>query len=435
MHCYPYYIRLIVACLGLLTISLTAAVAVTVHSNFVYLNLLDINNNPLVFSSATYENVSQDVTSDQNPDNSTPQLNYYEGGSSQLSLLLNVGRHRDSSVADSFQTAVSRPNATSDQPSQPNVLTLGINDNDNTYYCQDMNFWFKGHITIQLAEDEFVTLPNLAFGQSSNSFWKIFLSIVDAIGATAWDVFLTGKDFVEDDAWGVLMDGTKSFKDAISGAQSISASFDNFWLTTQSLAPVDISQFNQSSAAGSAAEDDPEDLFKDRILSANPFSPPSTPTNTYPIIVSAYYQNTSNNQSYAIPVYISAGSNDHSFNLQFPYPFPPDSDSNTAQASGTPEERIFYDAPQVSDNFFLDPSIGIFQKQPGSTWFWSLNLGWCLPSGDYAPDLWIYAVDEDDWYYISKDNPGALYKNRTTVWYFYDSNTVRHIPSITISDL
>lgn len=418
-------VTLLVSLFGCLAMHQLAAV--TFHNNMVYLNFFDKNNNPLNIEAGTFVLVNQQVTSGQAPDPiQDPQ---FSNAGTQLVFCYYVGRHRSSQVADSFQTTLEGPNGL------PNVLTLGINDNDNTYYCQDMNFWFKGTLKhLQISDSEYISIPNIVLGQSSNSFWKIFLASFEAIGATIWDGFKTVTDALDGNEFGTLIDGFKTLKDGITGAQSISASCDNFWLISQSIENYDGSNLDFG-ASGAIGEEDVNIGELQDLFAPNPFSPPSLPSNTYPLVVTGVYQNTSTNQSYIIPILISAGSNDHSFNINLPYPFTVNSSASAEsddEAASPPD--LFADAPQVVDNYFTDPSIGIFEKQPNTTWIYSLLLGWCYPSGNYEPELWLFNAKEQDWFFVNKDMPGWFYKERTSAWYYYDPVSVRHYLNFTLTE-
>ncbi|WOO39347.1 hypothetical protein [Rubellicoccus peritrichatus] len=72
---------------------------------------------------------------------------------------------------------------------------------------------------------------------------------------------------------------------------------------------------------------------------------------------------------------------------------------------------------------FYNSNLGFFIKDADSQWAYSDILGWIYPVGDFAPDLWLYVFDQDNWMYTTRSFEGLSFRITTGLWYFYDVDT------------
>ena len=98
-----------------------------------------------------------DVTSGQDPDHNLQVGNYYQAGMSECNFTFRVGRKASSQVANSF-------NATC--PPAHNTFN---------HEADELNFWVKGTLVLELHNGQTFSFPNTVFAQghsgASNNWW------------------------------------------------------------------------------------------------------------------------------------------------------------------------------------------------------------------------------------------------------------------------
>lgn len=407
------------------------------HDNQVYFYLFDQYGNPLHYTDDTRLDVSgpNQVADGQNPHGNEP-ISWKYTGSNQIMVSWEVGRNQKGSagqaVAEGFGGILENEGGTHIGPT---VTQYNSDDNDdNTYYPQAMNFWMT------LTMDDMVipftpsgssesatlnlTVPNLVMGQYSESLLKALVDVGKAIGETVYDSDKLAGEVAEDDPdiVSIVHNGVKVLKGVGNIVSSIVSAFDNYWIVGQRM--VGFTPTNASSP-----------------LSIEPYYPPDGESviqaaldSNYPVIIATGVYSFGSVSNELRPVLITPGSDDHKFNVYVIVPY--ESYDSGSSAPGSQTTRVpgslFADARHVVKDWFLDPSLGLFQRTAGSDWIDALLLGWLYPdpNGNYDPELWLYCNEDDDWIYISKDTPGALFRKRTNGWYVYDPVQERMIPQI-----
>lgn len=215
--------------------------------------------------------------------------------------------------------------------------------------------------------------------------------------------------------------------DANQTVDDFKMAFDNFWGLTQ--AQIDISD----ATAGLVGSDDElfPQLYNSLELDLPKLSSGSGSGQPPLVLTGLAYDSTKDDANLlgTVPVVITHGSDDYSFNVIINYNIPGANSSSSAEADSF-EKSPFYNASQVGHTWFIDDSLGLIRKVAGSRWVQTPAGHWLYPETSDAPDLWIYAQGEDDWYYVPRDEDslGWIWKQRTQMWYYLDRKTLRHVP-------
>lgn len=352
--------------------------AKTCHDNYAYLTFFDENGNSLSLQNASASINGFDVTSGQSCGgphmvNGPNWCTDSGGGCSDASRTNNnvVQVLYNAGRSKSSDMGTEFRSVTNNNP----LFGLGLSEDqtEGSYSPDELNLWIQFNLSgVNMGNGRILSIPNISLAQGSET--SSILALFNVIKDAAETVFYA---FEED-----IPESLKSYTELVG--DSLDLEYENNWYASQ--------PYSTSPSANNVYM--------------------TTYKGSAGLVIQGVDQN---GDSY--PVIIQDGGGDYNFTATI--------------LTGSGSATDLSNSKHLGNSFFFNPSIGTFQREPGTQWIRSIQLGRLyhldLPDLSGGQWNWMYSEASDSWILWTPRYPGFFYQDLNDMIYQYDQNSMSFI--------